>query len=176
MLLKGVEGVVTVGGDSARAVLLHDSPDDQELIEVQLLDDFICLEAGEKTQFQRHQFRKGVMMKLTDPVAMLEYMHAKFHEVTFESGHWPVALLLHSEPHNYESGQPWDIETGGQPLNCQFYGADSGNGNSSMPIDDLHAIGVSHGGVNVLLYRKSFEPSESLLKQYKHGRVIHIIL
>lgn len=44
------------GHYSAPAVLTHDSPPDQELIEVELRDAFYCLETGEKLQTQRYLF------------------------------------------------------------------------------------------------------------------------
>jgi hypothetical protein len=56
---RGTRGTIRSGGDSARARLLHDSEPDQERITVELLEDFICLEKGERTQVQRHEFTEG---------------------------------------------------------------------------------------------------------------------
>lgn len=53
---NGETGTVTVGRDSAWAILTHDSPPDQESIELLLTEDFICLESGEVAEFQRHEF------------------------------------------------------------------------------------------------------------------------
>ena len=52
----GERGIVKVPTDSASARLLHDSPPDQESVQVELLDCLVCLEAGEQTEVQRYEF------------------------------------------------------------------------------------------------------------------------
>jgi hypothetical protein len=43
-------------GYSSRARLTHDSPPDQESVEVELLEDFYCLSAGDVFETQRYLF------------------------------------------------------------------------------------------------------------------------
>ncbi len=45
------------GGHSAAARLTHDSPPDQEKVQIELLEDFYCCEAGEVFETQRCLFR-----------------------------------------------------------------------------------------------------------------------
>lgn len=47
----------TDAGYSSAAVLMHDSPPDQEEIRVELLEDFYCCEAGESFLTQRYLFQ-----------------------------------------------------------------------------------------------------------------------
>jgi hypothetical protein len=44
-------------GDRAECVLLHESPPDQELVSVVLLDCFICCESGKVIEIPRRQFK-----------------------------------------------------------------------------------------------------------------------
>ncbi len=50
-------GTLGASGCDVQCVLLHDSPPDQESINVVLLDDFICTLSGRVIEIQRHQFR-----------------------------------------------------------------------------------------------------------------------
>jgi hypothetical protein len=54
---KYTVGEYAWGGDSAECLLLHDSPPDQEDVEVALLDSFICTERGKVMRISRHQFK-----------------------------------------------------------------------------------------------------------------------
>jgi hypothetical protein len=51
--------VLTEGdGDyRAAALLVHDSPPDQEAVTAELLEDFCCREASERFETQRYLFR-----------------------------------------------------------------------------------------------------------------------
>lgn len=45
------------GQYSSLARLTHDSPPDQKTVQVELLEDFYCCEAGEVIETPRHLFR-----------------------------------------------------------------------------------------------------------------------
>lgn len=45
------------GNYSAAAKIVHDSPPDQELVKVKLLEDFYCCSAGDVIETQRYLFR-----------------------------------------------------------------------------------------------------------------------
>lgn len=45
------------GDYSSAARLTHSSPPDQELVRVELIEDFYCCEAGEIIETQRYLFR-----------------------------------------------------------------------------------------------------------------------
>ena len=55
-LTKGDVGIYDIDGERARVTVIHDSPPDQEAIEVVLLEDFRCLECGQIIEIQRHDF------------------------------------------------------------------------------------------------------------------------